>query len=119
MDAKGKGQYVGTILNVFGLSTGWWGEGDDMFFIDGTTTPSINGTGSEDYFLGGFGFGDTAFSYDLFGAPVKGGQVTGSRSSVYRFHLDSPIPFTTLFRATVEHGHANVRSDNYLTVAYW
>ena len=34
-DRTGKGQYVGTILNVFGLSTGWWGEGDDMFFVDG------------------------------------------------------------------------------------
>jgi len=51
MDAKGKGQYVGTILNVFGLATGWWGEGDDMFFIDGETVrATINGTGMEDYF---------------------------------------------------------------------
>ncbi|MGC2186062.1 MAG: glycoside hydrolase family 172 protein, partial [Terriglobales bacterium] len=45
MEAKGKGQYVGTILNVFGRSTGWWGEGDDMFFIDGETArATINGT---------------------------------------------------------------------------
>ena len=51
MEAKGKGQYVGTILNVFGRSTGWWGEGDDMFFIDGENSrATINGTGMEDYF---------------------------------------------------------------------
>jgi hypothetical protein len=43
----------------------------------------------------------------------------GSRSSVYRFHLDSPIPFTTSLRATIEHGHANHRMDNYYSVAYW
>lgn len=119
MEARGRGHFVGVTMSVLQNQDDWWGEGDDMFFIDGSTTPSINGTGSEDYFLGAFGFGQTAFSYDLFGAPVKGGQVAGSRSSVYRFHLDSPIPFTKSIRATIEHGHANVRSDDYFSVAYW
>lgn len=119
MEAHGRGHFVGITMSVLQNQDDWWGEGDDMFFIDGTTTPSINGTGSEDYFLGAFGFGQTAFSYDLFGAPVKGEQSAGSRSSVYRFHLDSPIPFTKSMRATIEHGHANVRSDNYFSVAYW
>ena len=64
-------------------------------------------------------FGDRAFSYLLFGAPVKGEEKAGSRSSVYRFHLDSPIPFTKSIRATIEHGHANHRSDNFYSVAYW
>ncbi|HKO14072.1 MAG TPA: DUF2961 domain-containing protein, partial [Acidobacteriaceae bacterium] len=36
-----------------------------------------------------------------------------------RFHLDSPIPFTQSFGAGIEHGHANVRSDNFYSVAYW
>ncbi|HXF11742.1 MAG TPA: glycoside hydrolase family 172 protein [Terriglobales bacterium] len=119
MEARGRGHFVGVTMSVLQNQDDWWGEGDDMFFIDGSTTPSINGTGSEDYFLGAFGFGQTAFSYDLFGAPVKGGQLAGSRSSVYRFHLDSPIPFTKSIRATIEHGHANVRSDDYFSVAYW
>ena len=119
MEARGRGHFVGVTMSVLQNQDDWWGEGDDMFFIDGSTTPSINGTGSEDYFLGAFGVGQTAFSYDLFGAPVKGGQVAGSRSSVYRFHLDSPIPFTKSIRATIEHGHANVRSDDYFSVAYW
>ncbi len=95
------------------------GEGDDMFFVDGEGTPSMNGTGSEDYFLGAWGFGDHAFAYGLFGAPVKGAEQAGSRTSVYRFHLDSPIPFTKSLRATIEHGHANHRSDNMFSVAYW
>src|SRR5215469_561880 len=119
MEARGHGHYVGVTMSILQNQDDWWGEGDDMFFVDGAATPSINGTGSEDYFLGAFGFGNTPFSYDLFGAPLKGGQVAGSRTSVYRFHLDSPIPFTQSFRATIEHGHANVRSDNYFSVAYW
>ena len=55
----------------------------------------------------------------MFGAPVKGLEMAGSRWSVYRFHLDSPITFTKSIRATIEHGHANHRSDNFLSVAYW
>ena len=90
-----------------------------MFFVDGESTPSINGTGSEDYFLGAWDFGGHPFAYGLFGAPVVGQERAGGRWSLYRFHLDSPIPFTKSLRATIEHGHANHRSDNYFSVAYW
>ena len=119
MEATGRGHYVGVTMSVLQNQDDWWGEGDDMFFIDGDPHPSIRGTGSEDYFLGAYGFGEHSFSYRLFGAPVKGQERAGSRSSVYRFHLDSPITFTKSLRATIEHGHANHRSDNFYSVAYW
>ncbi len=119
MEATGRGHFVGVTMSVLQNQDGWWGEGDDMFFIDGDPFPIIQGTGSEDYFLGAWDFGDQPFSDELFGAPVKGPEVAGSRSSVYRFHLDSPIPFTKSIRATIEHGHANHRSDNFFGVAYW
>ena len=38
---------------------------------------------------------------------------------VYRFHIDSPVPFKKSFKMTIEHGHANARSDNFYTVAFW
>jgi hypothetical protein len=119
LEATGRGHFVGVTMSVLQNQDGWWGEGDDMFFVNGETTPSINGTGSEDYFLGAWDFGGKPFSYDLFGAPVVSQEVAGGRSSVYRFHIDSPIPFTKSLRATIEHGHANHRSDNYFSVAYW
>jgi hypothetical protein len=118
MEAAGRGHFVGVTMSVLQNQNGWWGEGDDMFFVDGESLPSINGTGSEDYFLGAWGF-DKPVSYALYGVPVKGAELAGSRSSVYRFHLDSPIPFTKSLRATIEHGHANHRSDNFFSVAYW
>ena len=117
-EAKGDGQYVGVTMSVLQNQDQWWGEGDDMFFIDGEKV-SISGTGSEDYFLGAWDFGGSAFSYPLYGAPVVGKEEAGSRSSVYRFHLDSPIPFSKSFKATIEHGHGNHRSDNFYSVAYW
>ena len=120
MEATGQGHFVGVTMSVLQNQDSWWGEGDDMFFVDGEKLPSINGTGSEDYFLGAWNFGDKPFAYASFGAPVnEGGELAGSRSSLYRFHLDSPIPFTKSFKATIEHGHANARSDNYFSVAYW
>jgi hypothetical protein len=119
MEATGRGHFVGVTMSVLQNQNGWWGEGDDMFFVDGETAPSINGTGSEDYFLGAWDFGSHPFAYATFGAPVKGAELAGGRSSVYRFHLDSPIPFTKSFKATIEHGHANHRSDNMFSVAYW
>ena len=119
LEATGQGHYVGVTMSILQNQDGWWGEGDDMFFVDGEKRPSINGTGSEDYFLGAWDFGEQAFSYASFGAPVKGAELAGSHSSVYRFHLDSPIPFTKSLRATIEHGHANHRSDNIFSVAYW
>ena len=119
MEASGHGQYIGVTMSILQNQDDWWGEGDDMFFIDGAKQPSIAGTGSEDYFLGAWGFGSTPFSYPLYGAPVIGDGHAGSRTSVYRFHLDSPIPFSTSMRATIEHGNANHRSDNFYSVAYW
>lgn len=119
MEAQGHGQFVGVTMSVLQNQDLWWGEGDDMFFIDGEKSPSIAGTGAEDYFLGAWDFGGHAFSYPLYGAPIVGDELAGSRSSVYRFHLDSPIPFSKSIKATIEHGHANYRSDNYYSVAYW
>jgi len=119
IEATGRGHFVGVTMSVLQNQDHWWGEGDDMFFIDGEKLPSINGTGSEDYFLGAWDFGGHPFSYQFYGAPVVGAELAGRGSSVYRFHLDSPIPFTKSIKATIEHGHANHRSDNYFSVAYW
>jgi hypothetical protein len=119
VDATGRGHYVGVTMSILQNQDDWWGEGDDMFFIDGEQLPSINGTGSEDYFLGAWGFAAGSFQYGLYGAPVKGPEKAGSRTSVYRFHLDSPVTFTKSLRATIEHGHANHRSDDFFSVAYW
>jgi len=119
MEATGRGHFVGVTMSVLQNQDDWWGEGDDMFFIDGEKLPSINGTGSEDYFLGAWDFGGHSFSYPFYGAPLVGAELAGRASSAYRFHLDSPITFTKSIKATIEHGHANARSDNLFSVAYW
>jgi len=118
LDAAGQGQFIGVTMSVLQNQDGWWGEGNDMFIIDGSKPDEFVGTGTEDYFLGAWDFGGPQ-SFFLHGAPVVGLELAGSRQSVYRFHLDSPIPFTKSLVASIEHGHANVRSDNFYSVAYW
>jgi D-arabinan exo alpha-(1,3)/(1,5)-arabinofuranosidase (non-reducing end) len=119
MEAKGKGQYVGTILNVFGLSTGWWGEGDDMFFVDGESGhATINGTGMEDYFNNAWAF-QKEFNYPFIGYSQQGNRDWTGSHTMYRFHIEDPIYFQKSLRATIEHGHADDRADDYTSVAFW
>jgi hypothetical protein len=121
MDTEGKGQYVGTVMNVEARSYQFWGEGDDMFFIDGSPLPSLNGTGTEDYFSNAFGFQEE-FSYPFNGYSRKGNQESGDwggRHTMYRFHLQDPIRFERSLRATIEHGSANVMEMDISSVAYW
>lgn len=122
LDAKGKGHYVGVTHSILQNQGCWWGEGDDMFFIDGETTPSIIGTGSEDYYLGAWCYSSpnkATFAYQRYGNPMNGGDNRNAKWMVYRFHLESPVTFTKSIKVTMEHGHANHRSDNFFTVAYW
>src|SRR5699024_33230 len=64
LHTEGKGNYVGCNLSVTHFQGSWWGEGDDMIYIDGESEPSINGTGTEDYFLHAWGMQKNAYLYN-------------------------------------------------------
>ena len=120
LEATGKGHFIGVTHSVEQNQDGWFGEGDDMIFIDGDTAPTINGTGSEDYYNGAWDFGLQAFAYPHNGAPlVVDPERLGGRYCLYRWHTESPITFDKSIRVTIEHGHANHRSDNFYSTAYW
>ena len=125
LEAEGKGHYVGCHLDVdcFGREKNdWWGEGDDMIFIDGEPwPPRLHGTGSEDYF-------NTAFCpHEEFSSPYQGLTVNSGdaewpwrgKNSTYRFHIEDPVYFEKSIRVTIEHGHANSLSNDYSSTAYW
>ncbi len=128
-EAAGRGHYVGATQSILQNQGDWWGEGDEMMFIDRRDNPTITGTGSEDYFLGAWCYGNCGlspfgssrptFAFQRYGNPVNGGDNRGAGWTVYRFHTDSPVPFQQYFKMTIESGHANHRSDNFYTVAYW
>jgi hypothetical protein len=120
LEAAGKGHFVGVTHAVEQNQDGWFGEGDDMIFIDGDRQPTINGTGTEDYYNGAWDFGGQAFANPHQGAPyIVDPERIGGRYCLYRWHTESPITFEKSIRVTMEHGHANHRSDDFYTTAYW
>jgi len=118
MEATGQGHYVGCNLSIHNRADGWWGEGDDMIYVDGEEKPSLQGTGSEDYFGGAWCYG-APFSDLYLGCPLRGEHKINELWNVYRYHIEDPIPFQKSIRVTIEHGHANDRSDDFSSVAYW
>lgn len=120
LEAEGKGHFIGVTQAVLQNQNGWFGEGDDMIFIDDDVLPTINGTGTEDYFNGAWGFGGQTYSYSHIGTPyIVDPERIGGRYCLYRWHLESPIAFEKSIRVTLEHGTANNRSDNFYSIAYW
>lgn len=89
---------------------------ENMFFIDGEEYPSLNGTGTEDYFNHAWGMQRNA--YPFFGTIVHEGDTDGFQVS-YRFHITDPVRFEKSLRVTIEHGHANHLSDDWSSTAYW
>lgn len=116
LDVEGTGHYVGCNLSVTHFQGSWWGEGDDMIFIDGEELPSINGTGSEDYFNHAWGMQKNTSLYS--GTIIHESTVPGYQVS-YRFHITDPIHFKKHIKVTMEHGHANHLADDWASTAYW
>ena len=126
LEATGRGKFVGCNLNIDVFerqANDWYGEGDDMIYIDGEPWPcSLHGTGTEDYF-------NTAFCpKQEYASPYSGitlysgeeaGFPWGGKNSMYRLHILDPIHFGERIKVTIEHGHANKLSNDYSSTAYW
>ena len=125
LDAKGRGHYVGCNLNVDVFErqvNDWYGEGDDMIFIDGEPwPPRLHGTGTEDYFNTAF-CPKQEFSAPYHGITVYSGNEAwpwGGKNSLYRFHVEDPVRFERSIRVTIETGHNNALANDYSSTAYW
>ena len=119
IDAKGKGHFVGINYYVHSPTPMWYGEGDDMWFIDGESTPSLIGTGTEDFFNTSW-CPKEPFSHPHFGYPRVNNDVGWlGRTHAYRFFINDPIFFETGIKGTIESGHNNNLTLDLATVAYW
>ena len=124
---KGRGRYVGTFLAWTQLEKGWFGEGEIKFYLDGDDRfPTICGTGTEDYFLGSYGFPrsfTTAYSGTVL--PASDAGEPPNLWSLYRWHIQDPINFEQELRVTIQalgwgpDGRYKKLSDDIASVAYW
>ena len=131
---RGRGQYVGTTCSWGVNSSGWWGEGELKFFIDGDGEfPTICGTGTEDYFCGSYNF-DVGGQYQPFTTPYAGMPAvlrpdgtyrSQQRFNLYRWHITDPIRFRSDLRVTMQAlgwrsgGRYLTLHDDIATVAFW
>ncbi len=133
----GRGKYVGTYMAWGVNNSGWWGEGEIKFFLDGDREfPTICGTGTEDYFCGSYNFEDprTHDRYLPFTTPYAGlhqvilpdGQYRSqTRFGMYRWHITDPIYFENELRVTIqalgwrEGGRYLPLQDDLASVAFW
>ena len=140
---RGKGQYVGTYMAYGSNKNGWWGEGEIKFFMDGDTGfPTINGTGTEDYFNGAYDFdsqhknkdGVETSEYTEFSGPYTGlPQVIrgdghydiAQRFGLYRWHIMDPIRFDKDLKVTIQDlgwhqdGRYMPLQDDIASVVFW
>lgn len=134
---RGWGQYVGTYLAWGVNNSGWWGEGEIKFYLDGDTDyPTICGTGTEDYFGGSYNFdlGKDKGGYREFTTPYSGlAQVirpdglysSQTRFSLYRWHIMDPVRFEENLRVTIQAlgwrsgGRYLPLQDDIASVAFW
>jgi hypothetical protein len=133
---KGQGHYVGTYIAWGVNNTGWWGEGEIKFFLDGDGEfPTICGTGTEDYFCGSYNFENkSTHQYQEFTTPYTGlSQVvrpdgvyqSQQRFGLYRWHITDPIRFKQDLRVTIQAlgwrsgGRYLPLQDDIASTAFW
>ena len=114
----GQGHYVGTYMAWGVNNSGWWGEGEIKFYLDGDDEfPTICGTGTEDYFCGAYNFdvgimeagqpnAYTEFTTPYAGMPQvirpDGVYASQQRFGLYRWHITDPIRFEADLRVTIQ-----------------
>jgi hypothetical protein len=123
LKTRGRGRFCGVMLNIWNPVRGWWGEGDEKFYVDGEKYPSTFGTGSEDYF--GYAWANRLPFQNAF----HNQTVSLDRSlkdsgphelqSLNRWHVADNVPFQTSFEATIEKFRPNFFPTRYNSVAYW
>lgn len=117
LDTVGRGHYLGCNLSVTNFQGTWWGEGDDMIWVDGYKwPPDLHGTGSEDYLNQAWGMQANAFGRN--GSSVYE-RNTGGYQTSYVHHLENPVRFRETIRVTIEHGHGNHLANEMSSVGYW
>ncbi len=124
-ETDGDGVYCGAHLDIDVFErqpNDWYGEGDDMIFVDGEKwPPSLHGTGTEDWFHCAY------CPTQEYNAPYHGiilysgapGWPWKGKQTVYRYHIEDALRFRKSIKVTIEHGHANKLSNDYSSTAYY
>ncbi len=115
--STGRGRFLGVGLEVWNPRGGWWGEGDEKWFVDGEKFPSTFGTGSEDYF--GYAWCFPGLFQNAFHNQTRNDGDNFNHVAVNRWHVTDNIPFQKSFEGDIEKYFGNNRPTLYASTAYW
>jgi hypothetical protein len=118
LNTKGRGHIVGVNMSIQSYDGKFsFLEGEEKVYVDGEKTPSIHGTGTEDYFANGWYFNKGEYAGPYNGLVLKDDSL--GRISIYRLHIPDPIPFKKSINFTIEHGSDNKDIADYSSTIYW
>lgn len=119
----GRGKMVGVMQSGKMLekqrSWGWFMEGDERFYMDKKRTPSIFGTGTEDFYNAGWYYRNGVFSNAFAGCTFKDLDSRPTRVAAYRLFVNDAMQFRNGIDAYIEHGGSNDTVSQYWTVVYY
>ncbi|WP_163506607.1 DUF2961 domain-containing protein [Fodinicola acaciae] len=121
LDYQGSGKLVGTVIN-FG-AVGATLEGDPHIYVDGSKTPQLAVTGTEEWGMGGdYWHNGNQTSLPMAGLPSSTNNPAGSDvdgAAEYRFLIADSVPFTNHLRVDWEHGVVNDNTQPYKATMLW
>jgi len=133
VDIRGRGGFIGDTWTVLNPTTGWWGEGDEKIYVDGSYErlfPDHFGTGTEDYY--GWAGGRVPTRADVFSHPFLANISVGTteRDTPRGFNICTrvrgldAIPFTSRLVFDMEASPGTGQRNawdflGYSAVTYW
>ena len=117
LKTEGAGRFVGVMLHIWNPRGGWWGEGDEKFFVDGEKFPSTFGTGSEDYF--GYAWSSAKLFVHAYHNQTHNDGNCRGHISVNRWQISDNVPFQKSFEGCIEKYYPNQRPTLYASTTYW
>jgi hypothetical protein len=129
-DEQGHGKFVGVshtirgarIKTSFGDEAPYFLEGAERVYADGSASPQWYGTGTEDYYEGGWYFNNgTRFSDPFNGQPDQRTTTGGCADycdAVYRLMLADAIGYHSAIRFGIEHGKRNMVQPDFSSTAF-
>jgi hypothetical protein len=120
LQERGRGELVGISQTMDGPNRSYL-EGDDIGYIDGARSPQLHGTGTEDFYEGGWYWNRGPFTDPLNGEPAREEGILGCPAvcdSGYRLMIADAIPFTTSINYGIEHGNQNTVQAAYSSTAF-
>jgi hypothetical protein len=123
LDQPGEGKVVGvsyTEQGPYNKELPVFMEGNEHVYFDGSQTPAINGTGTEDFFDGGYYYAHGPFTlFDHGATDLENASPTTGRTSQYRLMLQDPWNFRDGIMISIQHGAGDGLPTSNQSVVFW